>query len=291
MKNRHKTYKQWIIPTLFPLYMAVGIFLIVLSGCATWSEHGIILHDEKPRLAVLPIESTLKLKKLSDLQTMAQDELKPSNEQGLIASEMKKVTYYITTKLENGLIESQFFTIVPSEDTHHSLNEIVSDWPTAPLTDKQALEIGKSVDAKIVLIVELGGYGKIKKKWQMLLIESGIVEGIVQGAVAATVVDNTWVAVGIAAEEILQEFLTWGGGTYLFNRIFTPVILDGRLLSVSDGKIIWNNTAFARLNRKALKQLPEEQRKKKEIRLGLTADKAIVELLKDLDKSAIRNAK
>jgi hypothetical protein len=282
---------RWTIPALFSSYIAVAVFSITLTGCATWSKHGVVLRGERPRLAILPVESTLKLKKLTDLLTVSEDEPKPLNEQELIAAEMLKVTDEITSKVENGLRESQFFTIVPREDIRNALTVIVPDWPTTPVSDEQAREIGESVDATVVLLVELSGYGKIKKKWQMLLIGSGIVEGVVQGAIAIAVVDNTWVAVGVGAEEILQELLTWGGGTYLFNRIFTPVILDGRLLSVTDGKIIWSDTAFARLNRKALKQLPEEQRKKKEIRLDLSADKAIKALLKDLNKSALRNAK
>ncbi|MBI3553626.1 MAG: hypothetical protein HY077_14105 [Elusimicrobia bacterium] len=148
--------------------------------------------------------------------------------------------------------------------------------------------VASTMDAQAVLAVEVGGYGKIKKKWLVWLIGAGLIEGTAQG-VAVAQVAGPWAAVGIAAEEIVQEALTWGGGAFLFNRIFTPVILDGKLTSVRDGKKAWSDTAFARINRKALKKLPAEQRKDKAVRLRLTAEKAAEELIENLAKAARRN--
>ena len=67
------------------------------------------------------------------------------------------------------------------------------------------------------------------------------------------------------------------------------MILDAELASTTDGKIIWTDTTFARINSKALKQLPEAERKKKEVRLRLTAEAAAHELVVNLNKKAIQN--
>ncbi|HVE13248.1 MAG TPA: hypothetical protein VNI01_07635 [Elusimicrobiota bacterium] len=140
------------------------------------------------------------------------------------------------------------------------------------------------------LQVDVGGYGKVKRSWLFWLIGSGVVEGAVQGALLAQV-GGPWAGLGIAVEEVAQESLTWGGGAFVFNRVFTPVILDGELRSGADGARIWSKTALARINRRALKELPEERRKEKAVRLRLTAQKAAEELVDSLSKAFRRNAK
>jgi hypothetical protein len=157
------------------------------------------------------------------------------------------------------------------------------------LTAAQIEELGEILKAQAILVTKVAGYGKIKRKWLVYLIASGVVEGAVDGVLVAAVGASPWVVAGVVAEEILQEAVTWGGGVFIFNRIFTPVILETELLSTTDGKVIWSDTAFARMNWKALKKLPEGERKKKEVRLQLTAQSAVEHLLKDLNKSAFRN--
>ncbi len=145
------------------------------------------------------------------------------------------------------------------------------------------------MDVQALLITKLSGYGKIKKKWVAYMIGTGVVEGVVQGVLVATVVENDWLAVGLAAEEILQEIVVWGGGAFFFNNIFTPVILESKLISTTEGKVIWKQTAFAHINRKALKRFPKEERGKKELRLQMTTEKAEEQLIESLEKSAGKN--
>lgn len=131
------------------------------------------------------------------------------------------------------------------------------------MSEDQVLQLATALDADATLFVTVSGYGKIQRKWFYLLVGSGIVEGVAQGVAVGLVVDNPWVAVAVAAEEVLQETLTWGGGIYLFNRIYTPVILESELMSTADGETIWSDTAFSRVNRDGLKKLPEADRKKR----------------------------
>lgn len=161
----------------------------------------------------------------------------------------------------------------------------------AALSRHEEFELVASTgQAEAVLAVDVGGWGKIKRSWFWWLIGTGAAEGAAQGVLLAQIA-GPWAGIGIAAEEVVQESLTWGGGTFLFNRIFTPVILDGKLYSVFSGDRVWTNTAFSRINRKALKKLPKEERKDKAVRLRLTAEKAAAELAKDLAASARRNLK
>lgn len=199
-------------------------------------------------------------------------------------------TESITRELENGLRTSYFFEVVDASETRTALEGIGLVSSTAPWTKEQSQAVGKSLHAPLVLAVQLSGYGKIKRKWLFYLIGTGFVEGVVQGvAVGVAAGGNAWVAAGIATEEVLQEALTWGGGAWLFGRIFTPVILEGKLISVADGKTVWHGMAFARRDRKRLKRFSKEERTRKELRLRLTSEKAVAELVRSLKKKAWKN--
>jgi hypothetical protein len=267
-----------------------GALCAVTTGCATtWSEHGVVLDSRKARIAVLPVENAVPVKQLSDIQTVPAGRTVSTDDQNVIRLAMADTTEMIERRVQRGLDRSDFFKTVSYDEVTNTAQELGISLDERPISLNQLAMLGHSLDADAVLIITLSGYGRIKKKWLYWLIGSGIVEGVVQGVAASAVTDNVWVAVGVAGEEILQEFLTWGGGAYFFNRIFTPVIIEAELVSTTDGKTIWSHTTFARMHRKALKKLPEAERGKREVRLELTAERAIDDLLENLDKRAFKN--
>jgi len=75
----------------------------------------------------------------------------------------------------------------------------------------------------------------------------------------------------------------------LFDSAYAPVTLEAQLVSTADAKIIWENTVFVSVDKKSIEALPEEDRKKKEIQLRLTSEKAIKELSENLEDVAKRN--
>ncbi len=270
--------------------LCIVVLSLLLTSCATWSRHGIVLDPpRKIRIAVLPITNAVKIKKLKTIQSSPKAAHSPIEEKELIIEKMQQVTEEITNSIEKELAVSYFFEVVPHQKVHDTMVEMSIGSST--LSSTQIKELGRALDTDTLLFTQLSGYGKIKKKWLVFLIGSGLIEGTVQGIAAAAVADTIWVAVGIAVEEALQEGLTWGGGAFLFNKIFTPVILESELVSTMDGKAIWDKTSFVRINRKALKAYPKEDRKKKELRLRLTSEKASEELIRHLDKIAWRNVK
>lgn len=197
----------------------------------------------------------------------------------------------LTASLETKLSDNYLFEVVPDSAVFAELREMNICVSTCEITSAQAKLLGRRLGADAVLSTKLSGYGRVKKKWITLLIASGVIEGGMQGVIAAKLVHNTWVAVGIAAEEVTQEVVTWWGGAYLFGKAFAPVIIEGELRSARDGAAIWSKTAFATLDKKKLKEYPEEQRGRKELRLRLTAETALDELVKSVRSKAIKNAK
>jgi hypothetical protein len=264
------------------------IFLLVflLSGCATWAQHGVTAgQNEKFRIALMPIEVTAEIGKISDIMISPPE---VADEKKFIQEQVQIVSNQLTHALHSRLSESSYVEIVPIEPSE--ANTIIVT-PAAPQAwnPEELAKLKTGSDIQAVLQVRLSGYGKMKRKWLAYLIGTGVLEGVVQGVLAAKLVDNTWVGIAIAVEEIGQEVLVWGGGSYLFNKYYAPVTLEAQLIGTLDGKSIWDDTVFVSVDKNAIEALPEEDRKKKEIQLNLTAKKALNELAGDLDETAKRN--
>lgn len=267
-------------------------FVLVLNGCATWSKHGITpRRPEKIRVAVLPVRVAVSIKHLKDIRSVPKSEKPALDEKDLIQEEIRRAADAVTGDIEAKLNASYFFEVVPDSEVRKALETAGLAASTAAVTAAQAEEIGKAVGAQALLVTQLSGYGAIKKRWLFYLIGSGLAEGLAQGAVLAVAVSSPWVAVGVGAEEAAQETVEWGGGAYLFGKMFSPVILEGQLMSVEDGRVIWSGTELASSNRKAFKALPKDDRVKRELRLRLTAQKAAADFVKSIDKKAWANLK
>ena len=266
--------------------MCSFMLLLLLSGCATWGDHGVtVSRGEKFRIAILPLKVTAEVDKASDIMTPPTSVV---DEGKLIRKQMRDVAVQLSGLVNSKLLESSYIDPVPLES-----NEIFSSMPATDtahvlnLDALQALKVTQNVQA--VLMVTLSGYGKIKKKWLTYLIGSGVVEGVTQGFVAAKLVKNPWVGVVVMLEEIGQELLVWGGGAYLFDRHYAPVTLEAQLISTTDGQEIWSDTVFVSVDKDAIELLPEKDQKRKELQLSLTAKKAINELVQDINDKAKSN--
>lgn len=259
---------------------------LLLSACASWPQHGV--HPSqggKYPIAVLPIQVTAEVDKLSDI--IGQHEA-VADEKAEIRTRMQAVAEQLSDILQHKLSAGSGFIITPLKSMPGLSSDLALPEPGQTWTRKDFLRLGVARDAQAILLVRLAGYGKLKRQWVTILIGTGIIEGVVQGVVAARVLNNTTVGLAVGLEEIAQEYLTWGGGAYLFDSYFAPVTLQAELISTSDGKSIWNKTIFVSVDRKAIDRLPENQRNR-ERQLQLTAIKAVDELSKSLESTAQDN--
>lgn len=263
---------------------------VLLSGCAGWARHGVGMRPpRKLKVAVLPVVEAVSIKKLKYVMSVSSSTEPPADEGAAVEAELGRVREALTGELEKRLAGTYFFEVLPSTAVRAAMAEAGVCVSTCSLNSGLAAALGRRLGADVLLSSRLSGYGRVKKKWITLMILSGVVEGGVQGIVAAKLVHNTWVAVGVAAEEVAQEMVTWWGGSFLFGKAFSPVVMEGELRSGSDGKVIWSKTALATLDRKELKKLPPGERDKKELRLKITAESAVGELVKSLQKQTAGN--
>ena len=136
----------------------------------------------------------------------------------------------------------------------------------------------KSPESDMYLYIDLSGYGSLKKRWKTLLIGSGIVEGIVQGLVVGSATHNPWLGIGVGAEEITSEYLTWNGVDWILGDSFAPVTLEGELRY--QDRIIWEDSFFVTDNDDALSK---KDKKDKSKQLKASLHKAESELVVSLN--------
>lgn len=253
----------------------------LLCGCATWSAHGVRADNTgELRIAVLPVRSDVEIGALKEIATLPTP-APPADEAQQIRARMAAVTESITQAIEQQLGTSPYLEVVGHEQVSKTLGTV-----ELPLTTQQLRQLLSNLDVQAVLAVQISGYGQLERKWVLYLLGSGVVEGVVQGLAVGKATGNVWAGLAVGSEEILQEFLVWGGGGRLFDWHFAPVILEGSITSTVDAKQIWSDTAYASIDTKALKRVPKAERDRKEMQLQVTTEKATHELVKDLLKEA-----
>jgi len=264
------------------LLLAALLCCALATACASGSAHGIAPHPGQPlRVAVVPATATVPVRHLADTVTPPEPPPTGEAEQAAIDARMAEVTTVLTWSLVDRL--GDHFEIVPQEAVARAVAEIPR--PADSERREWLAAVGRAAGAQAVLHVELSGYGRIKRRWLAYLIGSGVAEGVVQGAIAATVT-NAWVGLAVAAEEIASEVLTWGGGAFLFNAYYAPITLETELIASRDGHRLWHKVTFVAIDRKALKKLPKQERKRREVQLHATLTKAERKLVASLRKAA-----
>lgn len=268
-----------------PRQWAAFLLSLSLVGCAGWSQGIPVSPREKIRIAILPVENVAQIGKLTDIVSQPAALSGEGEEQAVIQGRLRQVTADMTRRVEDRLSTNPCFVVVPNAEVSAAMAVYATHLPPGWLGDEDIRWLGSATQAQVVLQIRLSGYGQIKRKWLVYLIGSGVVEGLVQGVVVGKATTG-WAGAVVALEEIAQEVITWGGGATLFKTYYSPVTLEGRLMSVVDGKILWDDTAFVSTDRKALKRLPKEESARKETQLALTVAKAEKELLDNLFKAA-----
>ena len=102
--------------------MCSFMLLLLLSGCATWGDHGVtVSRGEKFRIAILPLKVTAEVDKASDIMTPPTSVV---DEGKLIRKQMRDVAVQLSGLVNSKLLESSYIDPVPLES-----HEIVSSMP------------------------------------------------------------------------------------------------------------------------------------------------------------------
>ncbi len=261
---------RWL--ALVVLVLAAG------GGCAGRAARRLPAGRAPIRLLLLPVVVSLYVRHLKDVATPPEGHLGEVEERARIDARLRSVAETLHRDLLVRLDAAPgVIPVAPSAAARATA--LVGPWPDAA---RKRVAEARAAGAETVMEVELLGYGRVPQRWLVYLIGSGVVEGAVQGVVAARVVHNPWVGLGVLAEEIVQESLTWGGGALLFNAYYAPVTLRATLYDGHTGVRLWRKTVFVPVDRRRLRHRPEAERHRREVQLALTLDRAEARLVERL---------
>lgn len=245
------------------------------AGCATWPAAG-----GRVAVTLAPVAPSARIAHLAELQSAPAP---PGDERAEIARVLDHAAQAIAADLTARLTESRQIELVVAAS---NASPAIAARELSPLA---AVETAPSpASSALRLDVRLVGYGRIERKWLVLLIGSGVVEAAVQGLLVAELAGG-WAGAAVAAEELAQEALVWGGGAHLLARFYAPVTLTARLVDPRDERTLWRTWVFSRATRKLRRSLPELERTRRESLLAATAAEASRELALRLERAVRRH--
>jgi len=222
-------------------------------------------------VAVLPFDMGIEITSLSSIQSV-NGELKPEEEPQLIAQAVKVVREDARRLMYERLASKQAFELIQSEETDRALDEL-GITTTATIAPEHLGRLRTRLGADLLVTGIVQDYGKVRWQW----LAAGMLgdmtwESVVIGLATAW---NPAIIFGNVGFELLTSTPVWFGGGYLFGVAFRPVRVDAQAVETVKGITVWDSMEVAIYSRGRLKELPEEQRSKKEAQLGINLKKAM----------------
>ena len=267
-------YKPWYQSSCLIVY---GCLLCsIFDGCAWFKTppQQDIPMVERPYVAVLPIRIEVKITKLSSIKSV-EDDLSPEDEAQQLADALQEIRAEARQLLQSRLSAGQRFRFVPDEQIATAVTKLELNPGVVPTSDQLAY-LRAQLGADLIIVGNILDYGKIRwQYWVPGLMLSMLAETLIVGA--ATGFNPAFMA-ATAGSELLTDVPFWWGGAYIAGWAFRPVRVEASAIDPLDGAVVWDETESAIYLWGRLKDVPEGERKKKEVQLGLNLKTAMEDI-------------
>lgn len=266
-----------------PAYRALArVFILVALGCVAFEPvvPSRVEIDDRPRLAIMPFGFDVKIRDISYLRTVEKD-LSPEEEARQLQDALAAVQSEARWLLLSRLATAQGFRITSLEATDALAAELALTPEVLP-TAAQLAEFRRRLGVDLVLSGQILDYGKIRWQWLAFGMFADMSwETVALGLATAW---NPAAILGNIGYELLTSTPLWFGGGYVFGVAFRPVRVQVRVFETVQGYPIWQAMDESAYAWRALNDLPEGVRKKKEIQLELNLAEIMETLADDLIK-------
>jgi len=249
---------------------------LLCGGCA-WFQTRLqqeIPMVERPYVAVLPFGIEVDITRLSYIKSVEED-LSPEDEAQQLADALQQIRTAAQRLLQSRLAAGQRFRFVSDEQVAAAMTTLELKPGIVPTTDQLAY-LRAQLGADLVIVGNILDYGKIRwQYWVPGLVVSMLTETLIVGA--ATGFNPAFMA-ATAGSELLTDVPFWWGGAYVAGWAFRPVRVEASAFDPLDGEVVWSETEAAVYLWGRLKEVPEGERKKKEVQLGLNLKKAMEDI-------------
>lgn len=226
---------------------------------------------ERPYVAILPIGIEVEITKLSEVKSVEED-LSLEDEAQQVADALQQIRREARRLLQSRLAAGQRFRLVSDEQVAAAVTTLELKPGVVPTTDQLA-DLRAQLSADLVIVGHILDYGKIRwQYWVPGLVVSMLTETLIVGAVTGF---NPAFMAATAGSELLTDVPFWWGGAYVAGWAFRPVRVEASAFDPLDGAVVWSETEAAVYLWGRLKEVPEGERKKKEVQLGLNLKKAM----------------
>jgi hypothetical protein len=207
----------------------------------------------------------VRIERLASIQTV-EHTIDPQEEPRLVAQAVDRVREEARWLLLSRLNRRQVYNLVTVDDTDRALSELGAA-DVERLSPEQLTYLGRRLGADVFVRGVIQDYGKVRESW----LAAGMLADLTWESVALGLAThwNPAAIFGNIGFELLTSTPVWFGGGYLFGVAFRPVRVEVSVISPDDGTVIWRVTEVAMLIRGRLKQVPEKDRRRKEVQLRL----------------------
>ncbi|HXF93367.1 MAG TPA: hypothetical protein VNK46_11475 [Nitrospiraceae bacterium] len=176
------------------------------------------------------------------------------------------------------------YALISLEETDRVVGELGVTTAEA-LSLEQLNHLGMRLGADLLVIGVVQDYGKVRWQW----LAGGMLADMTWESVALGLATawNPAAILGNVGFELLTSTPVWFGGGYLFGVAFRPVRVEASAIDPVTGAMVWHETEVALYMRGRLKEVPEEDRKKKEVQLRLNLASAMEGLADSLLDAAL----
>lgn len=251
--------------------------LIQVTGCNVLPWRASPPPDPSIKLLVSQVKMAAPLSSPDDLKSFDKEPA-AEDEAAVMAQLIEEVEERAQRIFIEQLVQQTGFTVVSSAEVAEirtNLNLTQND-----LDVTQLGILGTEAGADIVLSGRILDYGKVQwQYWMAGLVISMLAETLIVGAATGF---NPVIMVATAASELLTDLPFWWGGAYIAGWGFRPVRIQVKALQITGCKQrVWKEQELIVLiPGKSLKKYTPEERKRKEIQLGVNVEESLMELAK-----------
>lgn len=229
---------------------------------------------DRVKIAVLPFAMGVEITSLSSIQSVNGD-LEPEEEPRLVAQAVAQITDDARRLMYARLADQRVYALISLEETDRVLGEL-GIATTEPFSPEHLNRLRVQLGADLLVTGVVQDYGKVRWQW----LAGGMLADMTWESVALGLATawNPAAILGNVGFELLTSTPVWFGGGYLFGVAFRPVRAEASAIDPVTGAVVWHETEVAIYTRGRLKEVPEEDRKKKEVQLRLNLAAAMERL-------------
>jgi len=257
-------------PSLF-IAISIGLFLCPIAGCTHLNKHPSEPPNPPLKIAVGPVTMMAPISKSTTIHSF--DETPPSEIEPTVRAQLiEEVEIKAQRILTEHLALQPGFEVVPFDEIRRLQADI--ERPQGKWDEERLRQLGRQAKTDLVVSGQILDFGAVQKKYWVtgLVLHSG-------AGLLALGFATGWnpAAIGAYVAYELPDVFIWGGGAYMLGWAFRPVRIEVQAIQIThcEGDIWVDQELKITVPRKTLAAFSAEDRKRKEVQLGVNLDRAL----------------